>query len=155
MHSKTLLLLPQGRPREVHFRPLTRNKSSPAYPPTEATPLSPGSVKFVHLPLVQLLAAPAASDINFTAVIGGPMGGSPIGIPFLMARMPFFQMQRSITRKFGTKRQEFSQFLKQLPSGFESWKRKPFMNELICAKSESFPGSLSTSFKLHVLIVRK
>ena len=82
------------------------------------------------------------------------MGGRPIGIPFFAAKTAFFQMRRSSARKLGIKRRVFSQF-SNLPNNFESWKRKPFMNSLICAKSESFPWSFCTSFKLHVLFVRK
>ena len=63
-------------------------------------------------------------------------------------------MRRSDTRKLGTKRREFSQFSK-LPNSFESWNQKPFMNSLICAKSESFACSLCASFKLQVFAVRK
>ena len=63
-------------------------------------------------------------------------------------------MRRSDTRKLGTKQREFSQFSK-LPNSFESWNQKPFMNSLICAKSESFACSLCASFKLQVFAVRK
>ena len=97
-HSSALLLLPHHGPFESlslvirshdHLRP-AQKLTFPFLKPTDATPRSPGSVKFLQTPLFQLRAAPAVSDKNFTAVRGGARGGRQIGKPFLAAKTHFF-----------------------------------------------------------------